>query len=124
MTNSIFKGQGLVQMTKALSGSETVKTVFTKEAIERLKDDLGKFHIKVGVYQIHGRTYHELRPTGWMNAGDTVSWNGMMDWASENFGPTPDDGVWTPSARWYANNARFYFQNLEDRDWFLLRWAQ
>jgi hypothetical protein len=109
MNNHTFRGVG--------------KSTFTKEALERLKDDLGRFYIKVGVYEIHGETYHELRPTGWMNAGESVNWRAMEEWTRENFGPIPQDGVWTPGARWYANNASFYFRNIEDRDWFLLRWT-
>lgn len=31
------------------------------------------------------------------------------------------DGVWTPDQRWYANNAKFWFRNPKDRDWFVLR---
>ena len=115
MTYDSFKGQGLTQLTS--------KSNWSTEAVNRLKDDLGPFHIKTGVYEIHGEAYHELRPVGWMNVDDKINWLQMMSWAIENFGPTPEDGVWTSGARWYANNARFYFRNIEDRDWFLLRWT-
>jgi hypothetical protein len=40
-----------------------------------------------------------------------------------SFGPTAHDGVWTPDMRWYANNAKFWFRNKKDLEWFLLRWA-
>lgn len=50
-------------------------------------------------------------------------WEAMLSWCIETFDPTPEDGVWTPGARWYVNNSKFWFRNEKDRDWFLLRWA-
>jgi len=47
----------------------------------------------------------------------------MVGWCVETFGPTTDDGVWTPGQRWYVNNARFWFKDVKDRDWFILRWS-
>jgi hypothetical protein len=57
-----------------------------------------------------------------------VSWRDMSDWCSETFGPVSD--VWQadkwftePGARWYQNNAKFWFRDEADRIWFLLRWS-
>ena len=50
-------------------------------------------------------------------------WRKMMTWMIETFGPTPDDGVWTPGARWYANNAKFWFRYEADLTLFMLRWS-
>jgi hypothetical protein len=45
-----------------------------------------------------------------------------MEWCVESFGASAEMGVWEPGARWYANNAKFWFRNDEDRTLFLLRW--
>jgi hypothetical protein len=39
------------------------------------------------------------------------------------YGPSSDDGVWTPNMRWYVNNAKFWFRDLEDVTIFLLKWS-
>lgn len=77
--------------------------------------------------RVFGARYWVVHPIPtWDPAGDwggIDAWHNMVEWMVETFGPTPSDGIWTPSARWYVNNARFYFRNEQDRDWFLLRWA-
>jgi hypothetical protein len=55
---------------------------------------------------------------GWYNQ----DWNDMMAWCVATYGPSPDDGVWTPGARWYANNAKFWFLNESDLALFVLKW--
>ena len=53
-------------------------------------------------------------------------WSDMMTWMVETFGPsgTPENpGCWSPNQRWYANNAKFWFRDQKDRDWFVLRWS-
>ena len=50
------------------------------------------------------------------------AWHEMMAWVVETFGPTADNGVWTPGQRWYVNNAKFWFRNEADLLLFLLRW--
>ena len=50
-------------------------------------------------------------------------WSDMMEWMVATFGPTDKEGVWTPGQRWYVNNAKFWFRNQKDRDWFVLRWS-
>ena len=76
--------------------------------------------------RVHGARYYTVAPVfkfgeghGWYNQ----HWNDMENWCKKTFGDTPKDGVWTPSARWYANNARFWFRDQKDLDWFVLRWA-
>jgi hypothetical protein len=39
------------------------------------------------------------------------------------FGPSAEDGVWTPDQRWYANNSKFWFREEKDLEWFMLKWA-
>lgn len=67
--------------------------------------------------RVYGARYLTVHP----NNG--ARWNEMMEWMVETFGPTAHDGVWTPNMRWYANNAKFWFRNAKDRDWFILKWS-
>lgn len=77
--------------------------------------------------RVYGARYWVVHPVPeWDLAGDWGSihkWDRMVEWAVKTFGPTPEDGVWVSGQRWYVNNARFYFRNEPDRDWFLLKWA-
>jgi hypothetical protein len=50
-------------------------------------------------------------------------WNEMMEWMVKTFGPTPFDSIWMPDQRWHVNNAKFWFRDAKDRDWFVLRWS-
>jgi hypothetical protein len=76
------------------------------------------FYLEYSTGKVFGKQYLTVAP---MNAEGR--WNDMMEWMIDTFGPTPKDGVWTPDARWYANNAKFWFRNQKDRDWFVLRWS-
>lgn len=50
-------------------------------------------------------------------------WQDMENWCKATFGDTPEDGVWTPGARWYVNNSKFWFRDLSDATMFVLRWS-
>lgn len=67
--------------------------------------------------------YYMIYVNGRSVYGDYNVWNDMIEWATDTFGPTPKDGVWSPGARWYVNNARFWFREERDREWFVLRWS-
>ena len=67
--------------------------------------------------------YYMIYVNGRCVYGDYNIWNDMIEWATDTFGPTPKDGVWSPGARWYVNNARFWFREERDREWFVLRWS-
>jgi hypothetical protein len=67
--------------------------------------------------------YYMIYVNGRSVYGDYNIWNDMIEWATDTFGPTPKDGVWSPGARWYVNNARFWFREECDREWFVLRWS-
>jgi len=71
---------------------------------------------------IDDQIYYTVHVNGRHIYGDYNIWEKMITWTVETFGPTADDGVWTPGARWYVNNARFWFREEKDREWFLLRW--
>ena len=76
------------------------------------------YYLEYGTGKVYGHDYLSVAP---MNAEGL--WSDMMEWMVETFGPTPVTGVWEPDQRWYANNAKFWFRNAKDRDWFVLRWS-
>ena len=76
------------------------------------------FYLEYGTGKVFGHDYLTVAP---MNAEGR--WSDMMEWMVNSFGPTHKDGVWTPNQRWYANNAKFWFRDAKDRDWFVLRWS-
>lgn len=115
-----FKGKGLIQMTGRGQGTSQ----FSKDAIQRLIADLGPYKLKTEERTMHDDIpYYVVQPIGWMNASENHQWHNMVGWCVETFGPTSDDGVWTAGQRWYVNNARFWFKEEKDRDWFILRWS-
>ena len=98
-------------------------------ASKRLADDIDKgilmsmgyvfdFYLEYSTGKVFGHDYLTVAP---VNAEGM--WNDMMEWMVTTFGPSAKDGVWTPDQRWYANNAKFWFRDQKDRDWFVLRWS-
>jgi hypothetical protein len=77
-----------------------------------------EFHLEYSTGKVFGQEYLTVAP---MNAEGL--WDDMMEWMVKTFGPTAKDGVWTADQRWYANNAKFWFRDQKDRDWFVLRWS-
>jgi hypothetical protein len=75
------------------------------------------FSIEVNEGTVYDQRYYTAAP---LEAGK--EWPHMMAWMIETFGPSADNGVWTPNMRWYANNAKFWFRNQTDLTLFLLRW--
>ncbi len=77
--------------------------------------------------RVYGARYYTVHPVfGWdltHDWGGIDTWDKMMSWCVNTFGPSARDGTWTPNMRWYANNAKFWFRTEQDRDWFLLRWS-
>lgn len=76
------------------------------------------YYLEHGRGTICGQEYLSVAP---MNAEDR--WSDMMAWMVKTFGPTPFDSIWTPDQRWHVNNAKFWFRDAKDRDWFILRWS-
>jgi hypothetical protein len=72
---------------------------------------------------VYGCRYYTVKTltfdTGWYHQ----DWHDMENWCKKTYGPTPEDGVWTPGARWYVNNAKFWFRDLADITLFMLRWS-
>jgi hypothetical protein len=79
---------------------------------------------------VYGKRYYTVQPTwepdnyGWHNQ----TWSDMMAWCVETFGES-ESAIWgepkipEPMERWYTNNAKFWFRDQRDRDWFTLRWS-
>ena len=77
------------------------------------------FYLEYSTGKVFGKEYLTVAP---MNAEGM--WSDMMEWMVTTFGPLDDSqGVFTPNQRWYANNAKFWFRDQKDRDWFVLRWS-
>lgn len=84
---------------------------------ELLMSTMGWHKIELSEGRVYGARYLTVHPNnGW-------HWNEMMEWMVATFGPSAEDGVWTPGMRWYANNAKFWFRNEKDLTMFLLRWS-
>ena len=66
---------------------------------------------------VYGTEYLTEHPS------NSSAWNEMMVWMIQQFGPSADNGIWTPDMRWYANNAKFWFRDEKDLTMFILRWS-
>ena len=84
---------------------------------EVLMSAMGWHQLELNEGRVYGSRYLTVHPS------NSWHWNDMMAWMVETFGPTAHDGVWTPSMRWYANNAKFWFRNEADQLLFVLRWS-
>jgi hypothetical protein len=107
----------------------TLEEAILADAAQKISDDIDKqvlkgmgyvfdFYLEYGKDNVHGQEYLTVAP---MNAEG--KWADMMAWMVNSFGPTARDGSRTPNQRWYANNAKFWFRDQKDRDWFVLRWS-
>jgi hypothetical protein len=84
---------------------------------ELLMTTMGWHKLELGEGRVYGARYLTVHPS------NSWQWNEMMDWMVTTFGPSACDGVWTPGMRWYANNAKFWFRNEKDLNWFVLKWS-
>ena len=94
---------------------------------ELLMTALRWHEVKISTGTVYDQTYHTVQPPsrfltrtsgGWYDK----LWEDMENWCTETFGEIPEDGVWTPGARWYANNSKFWFRDEADLLLFTLRW--
>jgi len=103
----------------------TEDQIIAKAAAQMAKDidtevlmaAIGWHELELNEGRVYGARYLTVHPT------NGAKWNDMMAWMVETFGPTAHDGVWTPSMRWYANNAKFWFRNEADQLLFVLKWS-
>jgi hypothetical protein len=84
---------------------------------EVLMSVMGWHKLQLSEGQVYGARYLTVHP----NNG--FKWNEMMAWMVSTFGPSAEDGVWTPNMRWYANNSKFWFREEKDLTIFILRWS-
>lgn len=84
-----------------------------------------KMELTVDEGRVYGARFHTIKPLFTADGATWFSkeWKELEDWCMQAFGPTPEDGIWTPGARWYINNSKFYFRDEKDMEWFLLRWS-
>lgn len=112
------KSRGPVQLT----GRQTGKTHAYQQYMQALVRQLTcKETYRLIVERSEGRVFGARYWTVHPIVEPTV-WSEMMAWMVETFGPTAEDGVFTPSQRWYANNAKFWFREEADLLVFLLKW--
>lgn len=84
---------------------------------EVLMSVMGWHELQLSEGRVYGARYLTVHP----NNGS--KWNEMMAWMVSTFGPSAEDGVWTPNMRWYANNSKFWFREEKDLTMFILRWS-
>ena len=82
----------------------------------RWVDELDKPRLELSTGTVAGEKYLTVHPF-------LHDWLSMELWCKAQFGSTPVDGVWTPDARWYMNNRKFWFRDEADLSWFILRWS-
>ena len=73
-----------------------------------------------GIGTVYGVPYHQVFPV--VPHGE---WTDMIQWCHNTFGNSGTEdkpGVWLNDQRWYANNQMFWFKDITDCEWFLLRW--
>jgi hypothetical protein len=115
-----FNGKGVIQVT----GRNTGKSYLSSGAFKRLFDDIYNRPVEELVLSegtVYGSRYYCVEPVG-------GAWPEMEHWCHETFGNT--GSIWNetknltpePLQRWYANNRKFWFKDIKDRDWFILRW--
>jgi hypothetical protein len=93
----------------------------TDQALTRLMADINANPIsdlQLSEGRVYGSRYYCVEPIG-------GSWPEMELWCYETFGDT--GAIWgestpNPAQRWYGNNRKFWFKELKDRDWFIIKW--
>lgn len=75
--------------------------------------------------RIYGSRYYTVKPEFVTDTFTPVGmeWDGMVSWCVETYGPAPEQGIFEPGGRWYVNNAKFWFREQKDMEWFILRWG-
>jgi len=117
-----YKGKGFVQITGRGVGKSVLNTQMS--AYKRLFDDVMARPLEdmlLSEGTVYGSRYYTVEPVG-------GNWFDMEVWCLDTFGNT--GSLWSetknltpePLQRWYMNNRKFWFKDIKDRDWFILRW--
>jgi len=107
----------------------TLEEEILNDAAQKISDDIDRmvlagaglvfdYYLEYGTGKVYGHDYLTVAP---MNAEG--KWSDMMTWMVTTFGPTSKYELRPADQRWYVNNAKFWFRNAKDRDWFVLRWS-
>ena len=107
----------------------TLEEAILADAAQKISDDIDRmvlagaglvfdYYLEYGTGKVYGHDYLTVAP---MNAEG--KWSDMMTWMVTTFGPTSKYELRPADQRWYVNNAKFWFRNAKDRDWFVLRWS-
>ena len=107
----------------------TLEEAILEDAAQKISDDIDRmvlagaglvfdYYLEYGTGKVYGHDYLTVAP---MNAEG--KWSDMMTWMVTTFGPTSKYELRPADQRWYVNNAKFWFRDQKDRDWFVLRWS-
>lgn len=59
--------------------------------------------------------FYTVEPQGY-------DWDELHDWITETFGH-PRTGPGQSEAKWFVSEGSFYFHDVKNRDWVVLRWS-
>ena len=107
----------------------TLEEAILEDAAQKISDDIDRmvlagaglvfdYYLEYGTGKVYGHDYLTVAP---MNTEG--KWSDMMTWMVTTFGPTSKYELRPADQRWYVNNAKFWFRDAKDRDWFVLRWS-
>ena len=121
--DALVTGMRKGEMTVMMASRQTGKSHYA--AYARLFNDIMNSPLKVSDMilsegTVYGSRYYTVEPIG-------GSWLEMEKWCIEVFGGGGralwgDKKAPEPARRWYANNRKFWFKSIKDRDWFLIKW--
>jgi len=124
MSNMTFVGtdfspkkpvQGEVRFNSVLNRLEIYDNTIWVEI--QTVGNINEYRLETSEGTVLGKKYITIAP---INAED--KWPGMLEWTVNTLGPTIS--IWEDTgARWYANNAKFWFRDEKDVTMFILRWS-
>lgn len=110
-----------------MAGRNVGKSNFSAVAMQRLWDSVMNRPIeelRLDERRVAGAKYYTVEPIG-------GAWHEMEAWCLQTFGEaaevwdiksSDESFIWPELGRWYKNNRKFWFRNVKDRDWFVIRW--
>jgi hypothetical protein len=83
-----------------------------------------RIQLVVGKGTVAGHPYHMVHPVipFWnTNQAANQTWDAMVAWTLETFGPS--NKIYELNQIWYVYNGSFWFLNEEDAIMFVLKWS-
>ena len=123
----IESGWTQTQMSVIASGRGVGKSMLTQQWMKKWLDSINEprpiTEIILAEGRVYGNRYYTAAPAG-------GNWKEMEAWCVQTYG-AHGGAIWgadpkkapVPNERWYMNNSKFWFRNLKDRDWFIMRWS-